>query len=299
MKQISICMAVMAVVLFSCNAAKDKKDTTKENPQLAAKHLDAVADQNKNKAGLSNLAQQVEEKAPAPQREPPNENWDKKIIKNAEVSLELKEYAKYNQSIHAALKSYGAYIANEEQLSDNAKQMNSLMIKVPVAQFQNLMNSFSGDGIKVLQKKISSDDVTGEVIDTRSRLEAKKQTRQRYLDLLKQAKNMKEILEVQTELNSIQEEIESAAGRVSYLNHESAYSTIHLSYFQLIAGTKSPEETNSYFFRLKESFRTGVTVIGGFFIFFVSIWPVILIGTIAFFVWKKKKPVHTYTQKRN
>jgi predicted RND superfamily exporter protein len=148
-----------------------------------------------------------------------------------------------------ALKSYGAYIANEEQAFRRCKTDEpALPSKFLLRNFDNLVNSFSGDGIKVLQKKISSDDVTEEVIDTKSRLEAKKQMRSVTSILLKQAKNMKEILEVQTEINSIQEEIESAAGRGSLSHHQSAYSTIHLSYFQyMIAGTKSPEETNSYF----------------------------------------------------
>ena len=64
--------------------------------------------------------------------------------------------------------------------------------------------------------KISTEDVTGEVVDTRARMEAKKQMRDRYLALLKQARNMKEILEVQTEINTIQEDIESASGRVGF-----------------------------------------------------------------------------------
>ena len=79
------------------------------------------------------------------------------------------------------------------------------------------------------EKKITSEDVTTEVIDTRSRLEAKKQVRLRYLDLLKQAKNMEEILSVQSEINGIQEQIESAAGRMEYLQHSSSFSTIHLT----------------------------------------------------------------------
>jgi hypothetical protein len=45
---------------------------------------------------------------------------------------------------------------------------------------------------------------------------------------------MKEILQVQQEINSIQEQMESASGRINYLSHQSAYSTIHLQYFQYL-----------------------------------------------------------------
>lgn len=71
-------------------------------------------------------------------------------------------------------------------------------------------------------------------MDTRSRLEAKKQVRQRYMDLLKQARNMEEILQVQGLINDIQVEIESAAGRVNYLNHAFAFSSVQLTFFQIV-----------------------------------------------------------------
>ena len=60
-----------------------------------------------------------------------------------------------------------------------------------------------------------------QAVDTRSRLEAKKQVRLRYLDFLKEAKNVEEILNVQSQINGIQEDIEAASGRLDYLNHAS------------------------------------------------------------------------------
>jgi len=52
---------------------------------------------------------------------------------------------------------------------------------------------------------------------------------------------MKEILEVQSEINSIQEEIESAEGRINYLSHSAAFSTIHLKYVQYIHGNEKKQ----------------------------------------------------------
>jgi hypothetical protein len=88
MKQISLYMAVIAVLLFSCNAEKDKKVTAKENPQLAAKHLDAVADQNKNKAGLSNLANNRSKKnTPGAAKNHPMKTGIRKLSKQLRSAL--------------------------------------------------------------------------------------------------------------------------------------------------------------------------------------------------------------------
>jgi hypothetical protein len=289
MKQITMYMAFIAVLLLSCNTGSDKKMAVAANKSVAA----AMELQKQEMPSVDSAIGTGRFLAPAaPQNKTAetHQDWDKKIIKTAEVTLELKDYSGYNQTIHRGLKAYGAYIASEEQNLSHDRNANNMTIKVPVEQFENLMNSFSGEDIKILQKKISSEDVTGEVVDTRSRLDAKKQMRDRYLDLLKQAKNMKEILEVQNEINSIQEDIEAASGRVGYLNHQSAYSTVHLQYFQYLNPDNRVTEPSGFFVKLKESFKDGLRILSVLLLGLVSIWPLLITCIIAFlFVWKKKK----------
>ncbi len=98
------------------------------------------------------------------------------------------------------MKSFGAYIAQEQQSETDEQISSDITIKVPVDKFDDLMNSLSGVDVKLLEKNVSTEDVTGEVVDTKSRIEAKQQARLRYLELLKQAKNMNEILQVQNEI---------------------------------------------------------------------------------------------------
>jgi len=288
MKRITLYMAVIAVLLFSCNTGGYQKEkTTPANGKAGINTTyEKTGDQNKADPARGIRFEETDQ----PKNISSHIDWDKKIIKTAEVSLELKNYAAYNQKIHNGLRAYGAYIAAEEQNFSDERSANTIVIKVPVEQFENLLNSFAGDSVKVLQKKISSVDVSSEMVDTKSRIEAKKQMRDRYLELLKQAKNMKEILEVQQEINSIQEQIESAGGRVNYLSHQSAYSTIHLQYFQYLNPDNSSGSTNTgYLVKLKESFHIGISVIGNLFILIVTLWPVIIAGLLGIFFWKRKK----------
>lgn len=286
MKPIPVYMAIIAVLLSACNGGNhsQNKSTTADMQLPINASEQKTEDQNKSDKPVEPA------KIPPPGFRIGNTlvDWNKKIMKTAEVTLELKDYTIYNQKIHSELKAFGAYIAAEEQNLNDNRTANNIVIKVPVEQFDNVMNSFSGEGIKVLQKKISSEDVTGEVVDTRSRMEAKKQMRNRYLELLKQAKNMKEILEVQHEINAIQEDIESASGRVTYLTHQSTYSTIHLQYFQYLDGATN-HENPKYFVQLKDAFNLGISVIGNLIIFMVTLWPLLLVGILISWVWKKRK----------
>jgi hypothetical protein len=216
-------------------------------------------------------------------------DWDKKIIKTASVTLELKDYNAYNAAIHLKLKSFGAYVAQEQQSENDEQISNNISIKVPVDRFDDLMNSLFGDDVKILEKNVSTEDVTGEVVDTKARIEAKQQARAKYLELLKQAKNMNEILQVQNEINSIQEEIESATGRVNYLIHASAYSTINLRYYQYLNGLTSKDVEPNFYSRLNEAFKTGASVIINLVLFVISIWPLTIAAVVLIIYFKRAK----------
>lgn len=216
-----------------------------------------------------------------------NVDWNKKIIKTADIQLQLDDYKKFNVTLHSSVNSFGAYIADEKQSENDYRIENAVTIKVPVDQFDNLVNSFAGDGIKITEKNISSEDVTGEIVDTKARTQAKMAVRDKYLELLKQSKNMSEILQVQNEINDIQEDIEAANGRIDYLQHASAFSTVNLDYFQYINGSTSNDEKPDFFTKLLRAFSTGTTVFADLLLFLISIWPFVL-ALVIFWIYVKK-----------
>lgn len=216
-------------------------------------------------------------------------DWDKKIIKTASLNVEVKDYNTFYSSLREKIKGLGGYIAQEEQSQSDYKIENSLTIKVPVDQFDNAVLQLTSNTEKINQKKITSQDVTTEVIDTKSRMEAKKQVRIRYIDLLKQAKNMEEILSVQSEINGIQEEIESAAGRIEYLGHSSTFSTINLTYYQVLNSSAKVTDNPSFGTKVSSAFITGWSWVGDLFVGLVSIWPLFLLAFVAFIVYKRTR----------
>jgi hypothetical protein len=217
-------------------------------------------------------------------------DWEKKIIKTASVNIEVEDYNKYYASIREKVKGMGGYIAQEEQSQSDYKIENSMLIKVPVDQFDNAVAVLSGNVKKINERKISSEDVTAEVVDTKSRIEAKKQVRQRYMDLLGQARNMEEILNVQSEINGIQEEIESATGRIEYLGHSSSFSTISLTYYQVLnvlAKEEQKQQDPSFGEKVKNALGTGWEIVSSLFIGILTLWPLILASFFAWLLYKR------------
>ena len=166
-----------------------------------------------------------------------------------------------------------------------------MSIKVPVAQFETLLNQLHGKDVKITERKIMTEDVTGQIVDTRARLEAKKQMRLKYMEFLRQSKNMAEVLQVQNEINNIQEEIESASGRVELLSHQSAYSTINFTFFQPLAGYNPSDKAPGFFTRASGAFSAGAHWVTELFVGLISIWPLLLIIFGIYFGWKKMHAV--------
>ena len=299
-KLITVVVAFFAI-LISCNRAHKKNDTV-DIIASEVNNLKETPPKTKLKQELKIPVGTLQDEAPdsvakqLPITTVANIDWDKKIIKTATLKLEVKNFKGYNDDIHKTVKQFGGYIAKEQQNLTDEKSETIISIKVPGNQFETMMNQLPGGNGKVLEKRITTKDVTGEVVDTKSRLEAKKQMRLKYLEFLKQSKNMEEVLQVQNEINSIQEEIESAAGRVEFLSHQSSYSTINLTFFQPLAGYKPTEETPSFFTRTSQAFKMGTNWIADLFVALISIWPILLIMPGVYIGWKKLKPSKVINQ---
>jgi len=289
---------LISSLLFSCNRAENKAELKSDYGLDELKQPDSQKNgQNEKQIPIGKSSPLDTAASPVQTPVVTHTDWDSKIIKNASMKVEVKDFKKYNSFVHSSVKQYGGYVAQEEQTLSDEKAETSITIKVPVAQFEDMMNALPAEDGKVMEKKISTDDVTGEVVDTKSRLEAKKQLRVKYLEFLKQSKNIEEVLQVQNEVDNIQQQIESAAGRVSFLNNQTAYSTINLSFYQPMEGY-TPGDTNpSFFTKLANAFKTGGSWIAELFVGLVSIWPLLLIVLGIYFGWKKLRPAKVIAQK--
>jgi hypothetical protein len=294
-----LCIAFSAtVLLIACNQDGKTKseDILMKEPGGAAP---AVADT----AAVSYEVNEVMLAAPPPPKQAPGDpepaqekqksqplvnskpDWNKKIIKTADINIETKKYGDFSKKISEAASRFGGYIADEQQTETAYKIENVITLKVPVDQFQSAVDFLTTGGDKINEKKITSEDVTSQYVDTKSRLEAKRVARLRYLELLKQSRNMEEILQVQNEIDEIQEEIESAAGRINYLSNAAAMSTIHLTYYEVLNVSAKEDENPGFFRQVASAFETGWKGVGEVLVGLIYIWPLLLLvaGVIWYF----------------
>lgn len=298
MKTFLIVPALALVLAMSCQNYSAKNEAMSIAPQAAAdaktEDYSAVQSLPDSTAVAGNATTAPppggEQQKQLPQQPPkqaqsapvaPRIDWNKKIIKNASLELEVKDFRNFNGQVNSIAVKYGGYIAEEHLESSEYKSQSRVTLRVPVDMFDAAIVDLGSNAEKILAKNITSKDVTGEVVDTRSRLESKKMARLRYLELMKQTKNMEEVFQVQKEIDNIQAEIEAAAGRVDYLNHSSAYSTIELTYFQILNPDlqRDKERSPSFGDRVFDALGAGFKWVGDLLVVLLTLWPLwVIIG---------------------
>lgn len=147
--------------------------------------------------------------------------YERKLIRNGSVSIEVTDLVKTQAAIENWVKEFGGYISS----SNNGEKNSSYTVRIPSEKFDSAMDSAGSLGT-LKNKNVSTQDVSEQFYDLQSRLATKKILREKLNGYLKQANSMQDILKVESELNSVQSDIESMEGRLKRLSSQIDFSTI-------------------------------------------------------------------------
>ncbi|TWV99491.1 DUF4349 domain-containing protein [Chitinophaga pinensis] len=274
------------LTLMSCARKAEQKTTpsylaVKEYSQEATKYKsegDDVAPADEESANGAGVVSSVHFTPPVIAKEPLLAEIPKKIIKDGELQYAVRNYNDARNEMHAIVARYNGYITEENESRSDLTWIVNVKIKVPVERFDSCLETLAGTAGTLMLKRVAATDVTEEYVDVASRMKAKKEVELRYLDILKQAKSVEDILKVEEQLKSIREEIEAAQGRLQYIDHNVAMSTISLSIQQTFA-TSSPQGPG-FFSRIFFSIKDGWNNLLSFLVDIVQMWPGILIVVV-------------------
>jgi len=215
----------------------------------------------------------------------------KKIIKDGRLAILVSELEKTKSRIDILVKNNGGYYANESFNNSDWESSFNLKIRVPFTNFEKLINDIeTGDG-EIQYKEIEARDVTDQFIDLETRLENKRNYLIRYNDLLKQAKNVNEILEIEEKIRGLEEEIESTTGRLKYLSDLVDYSTLDLTISKKKEFKYNPVNRDKFSERIKLSLSKGWYGFVDFLLFVIKIWPFWILVTLIIYFWRKLKKI--------
>lgn len=171
---------------------------------------------------------------------------DRYLIKNATATIEADDPRKAASAFLESVQEAGGYISDLREENPGQGSLNLHMtVRVPAAVFDETMTALDSVG-RVIDRTITTQDVTEEFVDTESRLRNLKQTEERVLDHLNRTGDLEDILRIERELSNYREQIERLEGRLRFLKNRVFFSTIRLYIFEKAkAGPLTPDESFS------------------------------------------------------
>jgi len=216
----------------------------------------------------------------------------KKIIKDGRMGLQVTDLEVAKKQIDTLVKSLGGYYANENLRNSDNESGYDLTIRIPVVNFDKFVNYAETGKGKVLYKEISARDVTEEFVDLETRLNSKRNALARYNEIMKKANAMKDIVELENAIRTLQEEIETTEGKLRYLNDCVNYSTLTMSISTQKDFTYTPVKRDSFWEKFKESVTEGWYGLVDFVLGIFLLWPfwlVVVALIILILRWLKRR----------
>lgn len=210
---------------------------------------------------------------------------ERKIIKDGRLEVEVSDLAEEKRKLDTLVAKMGAWYSNEQMYNESRQTTYELIIRIPADRFEPFIAAIEQGGGKIITKSIEAKDVTEEYIDLETRLANKRNYMLRYQELLKSAKSVKDILEIQENIRQLQEELESTQGRLQYLSKQVQYSTLNLSLTQPKAYSYSPGNRAKASEKFKQSLFGGWYAFVDFFYLLMYNWVLIILVLAAATLW--------------
>jgi len=158
----------------------------------------------------------------------------RKVIRNAELAIEVASPAAAESRVSSLVESLGGYIASSERqvVADEGERSQArvtLSLRVPAARLDEALREIKRLGGGAETEKIGSEDVTDEYIDVDARITNQRRLEQQLAGILAQANTVDSALKVHHELTDVRTEIDRLEGRKRFLETETSLAKISLS----------------------------------------------------------------------
>jgi len=218
------------------------------------------------------------------------------LIREGNITIAVNNTIETREQIEGIvddLKGQGAYVvtASESGRGENRQPYVNMTIRVPVQQFDFVMDQVARMAVRVDERYQTSQDVTEEYVDLEGRIEAMEISIERLKDFMRDATLTEDLLSAEAQLAQREAELEALQGRLNYLAQSAALSliNINLTPYELsepLDTTWKPAETfRTSLENLLDSLKGfadflivfGVSILPWFIFFGLIIWGVVAV----------------------
>ena len=174
---------------------------------------------------------------------PENRKW----IITVHMDAETEDLDTLLSSLDEKILSLDGYVEDQEVYNGSSYSVRrhrsaNLTIRIPAADVDAFSEEVAGIA-NVISKNVSREDITLNYVATESKITALKTEEARLLELLAQAENMADLLEIEARLSDVRYELESYSSQLRLYDNQVDYATIHLYISEVQEYTPVAEKT--------------------------------------------------------
>ena len=168
--------------------------------------------------------------APAAPAMPASTPSTLKLIRNAQLDLEVKEYQPASDAITALVKEGGGYVdTSNSQKGGNGKLQGTMVVKLLPEDLDGFLAKLRALGT-VQNQSVSTEDVTKEYVDLQARMDNSRKMEAQLQELLKRDTNkIADLLKVEDELGRVRGEIEQDQGQLKLWDFQVQLATVTIA----------------------------------------------------------------------
>lgn len=163
---------------------------------------------------------------------------DRKIIFFGTIEARTKNYDKDLQSILSKLDEYGGYQQDASESGTKPEDWQDsgrtamMTLRVPSKHFDAFMNVLKGLG-ETVSTSVRGEDVSVQYFDTETKLKTLRIRETRLQDLLKEAKGLEDIIELERELANVSYEIQTLETNLRDYDSLIDFSTVTITLYEV------------------------------------------------------------------
>ncbi len=152
---------------------------------------------------------------------------ERKLVRNANLDLEVRSFDEALRNITAFAKDAGGYVAtNSSQKQENGKLRGDIVVKVLPEHLDDFLERLRALG-ELKNQTLVTQDVNKQYLDIDARLRNAHVLEQRLVDMLeKNSGKVSDLLEVEKELGRVREQIEQMEGEIKFMDTQVQFATV-------------------------------------------------------------------------
>jgi hypothetical protein len=211
-------LSIVALALTGCSSGSD------ESTEGAAANGAQAAPAPRSGAADSAAGGQVQKRTDAQQRAVPEE---RAIVYTAHLTVRVKDVAAAGRQAEDIATAAGGLVTDEQSdtSGDRVDATSRLTIRVPPTEFRTVLGKLAGLGDKLTGAQ-SATDVTTQVVDVEARIAAQRRSVARVQALLDRARNIGEIVSIESELARREADLDALLARQKELSQQTDRATV-------------------------------------------------------------------------